>query len=51
MTSAPRWTKFVLVFFITAVVLYAQEEKAFDGLNLNLAPPVSSAGAGRSRPV
>ena len=36
MTSAPRWTKIVLVLLVLAAVLYAQEEKAFDGLDLNM---------------
>ena len=36
MTSAPRWTRSVLVFLALAAILYAQEEKGFDGLYLNM---------------
>jgi hypothetical protein len=36
MTITSRWTRIVLAFFVLAGVLYAQEEKAFNGLYLNL---------------
>ncbi len=50
MTSVSRWTKLVLAFLVFSVILYAQEEKAFDGLTLNLGNIVRLSHA-RSRSV